>query len=274
MASFMKMRYFTIVLLMLSAIHLHAGSISCTTATSLVPDGSVLDFDSIQALTDSWYRFSAAAGRSYSIQVRDDVDADNPDLTVTYYGPGTFPPSSCSSPTPLTLITCPSGCTDTTATEPALAGNAKRVSIVTPSSLSGGSTYWIKVHNGSSTSSHYVSASVTETTLYAPSWSTYSSFNTGWNFVNATSQTITYTFTAVAYVGGTGTYTTTGTIAGTSSSTPYFVASTGALGVPASQDGDALFTHNGPPGAIAKVAYTVNAPTYLVGPALALPANS
>src|SRR5713226_1746473 len=93
MESFMKMRYFTIVLLMLSAIHLHAGSISCSTATSLVPDGRLLDFDSVQASTSNWYQFTATAGRSYSIEVRDDLDLNNTDFTVTYYGPN----STCSS---------------------------------------------------------------------------------------------------------------------------------------------------------------------------------
>ncbi len=266
----MKTRFLALALIVLATICAHAGSISCTTATALVPDGSSLDFDSVQANTDDWYRFTAVAGRSYSIAVRDDLDLDNPDFTVTFYGNAAFPPSSCSSPSPLPQLSAGSGYTDTTATEPALPANAKRVSIVTPSSFTGGAnTYWIKVHNGSTTTSHYVSIGVTETTLYAPNWSTYSGFNTGWSFRNTTSQTIAYTFTAVADAGA-GTYTTSGNIPSISSVSPYAAPSTGALSIPASQGGYALFTHNGPPGALAPFAYETNGTTYTVVPVLAL----
>src|SRR5713226_2397918 len=122
MEEIMKIRFFTIILLVLAAIPVYAGSISCSTATSLVPDGRLLDFDSVQASTSNWYQFTAIAGRSYSVEVRDDLDLDNPDFTVTYYTTG-----SCPTPTSYTSFT------DTHAYEPVVPVSTKRVSIVTSS---------------------------------------------------------------------------------------------------------------------------------------------
>src|SRR5215471_6230955 len=121
----MKIRNLTIMLVVLAAIHAHAGSISCSTATSLAPDGRLLDFDSVQANTTSWYQFTAAAGRSYSVEVRDDLDPNNTDLTVTYYGPNSTCSSLVSIPTSIASVT------DTHATEPVLPAGASRSSIVT-----------------------------------------------------------------------------------------------------------------------------------------------
>ncbi|HZR29848.1 MAG TPA: hypothetical protein VFA71_13805, partial [Terriglobales bacterium] len=136
----MKIRFLAIALIVFAAIQAYAGGTSCATATSLVPDGRLLDFDNVQPQPNppqpnggNWYQFTATAGRSYSVEVRDDVDPDNPDLTVTYYGPN----STCANlqtSIPTTVATV----TDTHATEPAVTGTTKRVSIVT--SATGGGT--------------------------------------------------------------------------------------------------------------------------------------
>jgi hypothetical protein len=261
----MKIRLFTIVLIILAVIQAHAGGVSCATATGLAPDGSVLDFDNIQPGSSNWYQFTAAVGRSYSIQVRDDVDPDNSDLTATYYGPN----STCSS-LQASIPTSIASVTDTHGTQPALPASASRSSIVTcaanypaPCAGSGGGMYWIKVQNSSSAISHYVSVGVTETTIYSGFWQNNSTLVTQWIFQNTTSQTISYTLTAVATNQGSGTYTSAGTMNAvlTAGSSPVLGASSFTIpagGIPLNQQGTAVFTHNGPPGAIQPFEFWIN----------------
>jgi len=237
----MKIRFFTIILLVLAAIPVYAGSISCSTATSLVPDGRLLDFDSVQANTGNWYQFTAIAGRSYSVEVRDDLDPDNSDLTVTYYTTG-----SCPLPNSYTSFT------DTHTYEPVVPASTKRVSIVTSSA--GGGTYWIKVQNGSTTTSHYVSVGVTETTIYSPAWTTQGSpaYTTQWILLNTTSQSITYTITLTATFNGSQTYSYANATLGPLTNKILNTSDTSTFSpvVNLNQGGYSIVIHNGPPGAV------------------------
>ncbi|HZR27622.1 MAG TPA: hypothetical protein VFA71_02490 [Terriglobales bacterium] len=258
----MKIRFLAVALIIFAAIQAYAGGTSCATATSLVPDGRILDFDNVQPQPSSnWYQFTATAGRSYSVELRDDVDPDNPDLTVTYYGPN----STCANlqtSIPTTVATV----TDTHATEPAVTGTTKRVSIVT--SATGGGTYWIQVQNTNASISHYVSVGVTETTIYASTWTTYGGFATQFILLNTTSQPVKFnlTLTAALY-GASGTYTTVDNAATSpltlggqpSASSNVLVATNSTCGptqicfspaVPANVAGYVILTHNGPPGAV------------------------
>ncbi|HTD25003.1 MAG TPA: hypothetical protein VK738_20295 [Terriglobales bacterium] len=261
----MKIRFFTIILLVLAAIPVYAGSISCTAATPLVPDGRLLDFDSVQANTANWYQFTATAGRSYSIEVRDDLDPNSTDFTITYYGPN----GSCPSPPAITSAAAT--VTDTHGYEPVLPAltspSTARASIVT--TASGGGMYWIKVQNTNTTTSHYVSVSVTETTLYSPAWNTCGGLITQWILSNTTSQPVNFTITLTATsVSPPVTY-TTGllTLGAPSSSTSGQTLSTAAGFTPSvptgssCQTGYVVLTHSGPPGAISVYADENNWPT-------------
>lgn len=253
----MKTRFLAVVSILFVAIHAHAGGVSCATATSLVADGRLLDFDNVQPSSSNWYQFTATAGRSYSVEVRDDVDGNNPDLTVTYYGPNSTCSSLVSIPTSIASIT------DTHATEPALPASGSRSSIVTcptanfvsPCTASGAGTYLIKVANGSSTASHYVSIGVTETTIYGSTWN--ASMNTQFLMQNTSSQSIAYTFTLSATAGGTQTYTTSGTLGAVATSTSLLNWATAGTITPG-QLGIAIFAHNGPPGAIQALEWWYN----------------
>jgi hypothetical protein len=247
----MKIRIFaTVLIMMVIAGHAYAGGSSCNTATGLVPDGSVLSFDAIQPASSNWYQFTATAGRSYSVQMRDDVDPDNTDLTVTYYGPN----STCSSLQP-SIPTSIASVTDTHATEPALPASASRSSIVTcaanfpaPCAGNGGGTYWIKVQNASVTVSHYVNVTVSETTIYSAYWNTFGGFNTQWFLQNTTSQPINCLLSLTA--GGVA-YTSSLTTVGAGSWAGFTTAATTftpALPVGGTM-GFTVITHNGPPGA-------------------------
>jgi hypothetical protein len=263
----MKTRLITIAaFLVFAAIHLHAGSAACTSATVLATDSSILDFDNIQPAGTNWYQFTAAAGRSYSIEVRDDVDSTSNDLQVTYYGPNSTCTNLLSIPASIASVT------DTRATEPVLPANASasRSSIVTcpvanftgSCAASGAGTYLVAVQNSSTTLSHYVRLSVTETTMFS-TWSTYSGLNTQYGFYNITSQTLAYTITMTSYSSATQASTVAtalGTMVGFSGS-PQSVLGTGpgALGLTTgNQSGNMVFTHNGPPGAIQPTAMLVN----------------
>ncbi|HZR27623.1 MAG TPA: hypothetical protein VFA71_02495 [Terriglobales bacterium] len=253
----MKIRFFMIVLVIFAAIQVHAGGASCATATGLAPDGSILDFDNIQPSSGNWYQFTATAGRSYSIQVRDDVDPDNSDLTVTYYGPN----STCTN-LQSSIPTSIASVTDTHTTEPALPASASRSSIVTcaanyaaPCTGNGGGTYWIKVQNNSTATSHYVSIGVTETTIYGSTWN--ANINTQFLIQNTSSQSIAYTLTLAATAGGTQTYTTSGTLGAVATSTSLLNWSTNG-NITAGQLGIAIFTHNAPPGAVQALEWWYN----------------
>jgi hypothetical protein len=260
----MKIQIFAAVLMMmLIASYAYAGGASCATATGLVPDGSVLGFDAIQPSSSNWYQFTAAAGRSYSVQVRDDVDPDNMDLTVTYYGPN----STCSSLQP-SIPTSIASVTNTNATEPALPASASRSSIVTcatnhpaPCTGNGGGTYWIKVQNGSATASHYVNVTVSETTLYSAYWNTFSNFNTQWFLQNTTSQPINCLLSLSA--GGVP-YTSPLATIGAASWAGFSTA--GTTFTPALPTGGTMgytvITHNGPPGAVQAFADEYNFGSY------------
>src|SRR5437868_2806555 len=149
----MKTR-FLLLFVTLSSVLCHAGGSSCTNATLLVPDGRVLNLDVVQPSGTVYYTFTATAGRSYSIDVHDDLDADNADLTVNYYQTSacTTAMAPASGP-PYTSTTF----RDTSNLEPFVgaATSKKRISIPAPAP----GAYFIKVVN-SGTSAHYLSVSV------------------------------------------------------------------------------------------------------------------
>src|SRR5260370_17347948 len=65
-----------------------AGGVNCPLATGLVPDGRILDLDYVPPATTVWYSFNTIAGRSYSVEVRDDLDGNpNADFAVSFWSP-------------------------------------------------------------------------------------------------------------------------------------------------------------------------------------------
>jgi hypothetical protein len=249
-----KVMLFSFLLLMLPA-RSFAGGASCSTATALIPDGRLLALDYVQPGGTAWYQFSATANRSYSVEVRDDLDPDNADFTPANGGGVLFyaAPVSCTTPVSSTNYT------DTHLTEPVAGPHATRFSIVP--TVTG--AYYLSVQNGSSTIGHYVTVAVTETTLYGELWTTGGGLATQFQFVSTTSQNVSCTLTLTATVGGTETKSVTQTIGPNSTPYPFtFSTGTGAgagyLGMNTRESGFAVLTHNGPPGAIQADAYWSN----------------
>lgn len=246
----MRTRLLAVALILLACSFAYAGSVSCSTATVMVPDGRILDFDNVPISTTTWYQFTATANRSYSLEVRDDLEADpGSDLTIKVY----TPTSTCAS------LTAATNTTDTHASEPVTpTTSGKRWSIVTTSSgATGGGVYLISVQNTSATLSHYVSLMVSETTLYATAYTT-TSANTYFYITNTTSAAVSYTYLFTSTGGTTATYATSVTANGVNAQN----TSSSSMNVPAtSQIGYVTITHNGPPGALQCMAETNNAIT-------------
>src|SRR6516162_2697915 len=85
-----------------------AGGSTCANATAVIPDGRSLVLDYVSPASTAWYQFNATANRSYSVELRDDLDPDSTDFTVSFYSA----PVSCSAPASSTNYT------DTHLTEP------------------------------------------------------------------------------------------------------------------------------------------------------------
>jgi hypothetical protein len=102
---------------------------------------------------------------------------------------------------------------------------------------------------------------VEETTLFNPAWSTNGAFDAFYSFQNTTTGAIDGTLTLLS-TAGTVVDTATATIAAGGT----FSTNTAAMSTPRNQTGVAIFTHNGPPGAIlceASVASFSASPPYI-----------
>src|SRR5205807_5554139 len=142
-----------LLLLLLPAMALAQNS--CATPTVVPASGEKTDFDFVAGGGTNVYQFDVKPNRSYSVEVRQDYDPVNTDLTAGGGSVTVFSDTGC-----LATVT---GLTDTTAAEPALPANSTRVSFVTPSSVPNGS-YRVQVVNGNAAAGRYISVKVAETT--------------------------------------------------------------------------------------------------------------
>jgi hypothetical protein len=234
-------------LVLLTPALLFAGT-TCATPTIVPSDGRVVDFDFVAPIGANFYQFSVTKGSSYSVEVRQDYDDVNTDLTVTA--------STDCVPTALT------GTTDTTSVEPALPSNSTRFSFTAAAS----GVVIVKVSNANASTGRYVSVSASETTQYNVRWSTFSGFVTQWGFQNTTSATIHASLTATTVLSGNG--------AGSGSSTVNFTVNPNsqvfliignnaafAFNVGANKAGFAVLTSDGPPGALLTDAFFLGGTT-------------
>jgi hypothetical protein len=235
-----------------------AGGVSCTSTTGVVPDGRLLEFDAVQPGSTAYYSFASVAGRSYSIEVRDDVDS-NPgsDLQFQYFSLAAQPAGwNCTNGSAMTPGTAPNYTStqyrDTTAIEPKLV-SGQRVSVPLPTN----DTIIISVKNSGSLA-HYVSVGVADTTLYDPAVITNGNMNNFYAINNTTSATINGVFTFRET--WTGALIAPSPIAvslapnGSSFNTGTSPGTQGYLNVTRGKYGTATFTHDGPPGAFIVVA--------------------
>jgi hypothetical protein len=255
-----RMLVLTAVLLLTPAL-MFAGS-TCGTATVVPADGRVVDFDFVSGTTGStntppgtnWYEFSGSAGHSYSVEVRQDYDDINTDLTV----------SVLSGACPGSAVTVNS----TVTSEPALPANSFRGSFTAGAS----GTFVVSVANSNASTGRYISVSVSDTTQYNVRWSTYGTFITQWGFQNTTGQPITATLVAFPTLPAAASHTITFTVP---ANTQLFKI----IGASASDDinegvneaGFAVLTHNGPPGGLLTDAFFINSAATVIVPSVFQP---
>ena len=228
----------------------------CTAPTVVPADGRIVDFDFVPQSASNFYQFTASAGHSYSVEVRQDYDDVNADVTATLSGPA----GTC--PTPAALA----GTNDTTAADPALPANATRVSFTAATS----GAHRIQVANANVGAGRYISVSVSDTTAYNVRWSTFGTFITQWGFQNTTSQDIAGTLKTTTTLGGTGTNTISFVVPANSQIFKIIAATSppGDISVGAGKAGFAVFTHNGPPGGILTDAFFINSAATVIVPSV------
>ena len=217
-----------------------AGS-ACATPTEVPASGGSTDFDFIAAGGKNFYEVNVKPNRSYSIEVLQDYDDLNTDLTTTV-----FSDTGCAAPVTLT---------DTKAAEPAIPNNGFRGSFITGAAVANPSYRIQVVHGNAAGTGRYIRVSVAETTLFSPLYTTFSGFNTFYRVYNTTSQSISGTLTAVGPTGAAAGTPVTLTVAPYSSSLTIYTGVTVpnadlGLTISANNAGPAFFVHNGPPAGI------------------------
>ena len=210
---------------------------------AMVPDGRISPTFTINSGTnDMAFFFLGRAGRSYSVEVQR-VTREHFDGTLSANWGGVN-------------VNCPvadiAGLRNTGTIEPAPQPNGFglfRGSFTAPSNA----FYMIRVGNTSATSAQ-VRASISDTTLFNPLWSTFSGFETFYRIQNTTNAscmvTLNLTNDAGALVGGSP---RTVTVAANSTFTTLHTgpgAFPPAMAVADNLAGGATFTHDCPPGAI------------------------
>ena len=206
---------------------------TCGNPTVIVPDGRITS-STIPNSQTFFFTITSRAGSSYSVEFHNVLGA-------AVQTPGTlsvFSDTGCSS-----SVTT----TNTAATDPG-DPNGERVSFTATTT-----TTRFSLANSSGGAITY-SFSVSDTTMFSPAWSTNSTFNSFYSFLNTTGGTIAGTLTL---------FNTLGTQVGTPTNftiNPNSTASTNtaALGTVRNTTGTAKFTHNGPPGAILAEAAIAN----------------
>ncbi len=244
----LKLVSFLGMLVLISPMLAFGAGTACGTDTHLVADGRILDFDFIAPGTTGFYRVDLVAGRSYSIEVRQDFDVNNTDLTISVL--------SGACPGAAVVVN------NTANTEPSTQVNAFRGSFVPAST---GTFHISVVHGNGAGVGRYVSVSVSDTTVFNPRWSTFATFITQWGFLNTTGTSLTGTLTVIDSVSG-GPYTKQVTIP---PGPTVFVTTTDTFTggpIPNAHAGSSFFTHNGPPGSILTDCFFVSGNAQVIVP--------
>jgi hypothetical protein len=187
--------------------------------------------------------FTPTVGRSYSIEITVPITTSG---VVPHIG---FISNTANCPDSGTI----SGAVVTNTIEPRLSGNGTRWSVISQSS----NAIRIRARDQA------FNVSVSETTLYNPSWSTVGGYFTQWGLQNTTGTSITGTLTVQESYGGSATYTRAVTLP--ANVTTFLTTLDPGFTIPPGRGGSATFAHNGPPGSVLGDAY-------LISPVLIVPA--
>jgi hypothetical protein len=253
------MKFYRLVLLtLLLALAGVAANAQCSNYYNVVPDGRISpDYYSVSASTANAHFFTVTAGHSYSAEVSMPFDSF---LTVpfTVFINETAGGSCSLSNSGVTV-------NDATYIDPNPGTGNANVTRLTFTALTSGHFGYVVVNNTDTGSAHSYVVTVSETTMFNPSWTTFSPYLTQWGLQNTTGATIHAVLTVKDAISG-GPYTKSVTI-GAGSVAFITTSSTFSGGpIPANHNGNAILTHDGPPGAIL-------ANTYIISSTVVFPAE-
>src|SRR5581483_3491927 len=113
---------------------------------------------------------------------------------------------------------------------------------------------YVVLNNTDGSNAHTFHLTVSETTMFSPTWSTFTPFQTEWGFMNTTGTSINGVLTVTDSISG-GPYTKSFSV----QAGKVLFMTTGSTfsggPIPANHNGGAYATHDGPPGALMPVAY-------------------
>ncbi len=213
-----------------------AQSVDCNSPTSVAPDGRTLS-GSIPAVTTFWFSVAARGTSSYAAEANYPTAADS-----------AFPALNAFAPTDVQP-----GCSGTSTLSPRnimqfdpVIPNGNRVSITAASAM----TILVSVTNSTMQARDFT-VRVAETTLFNPLWSTFGGFETFYRLQNTTRDTLNVTLRLINDAGTT-VATHNQPLAANATAPTIFTGPGPApgLGVPDNQAGQAILTHDGPPGAL------------------------
>jgi hypothetical protein len=207
-------------------------------AVPVVTDGRTYAVDSSVTPTYAW--FYVVQGRSYSIEVTP------PDgmTGVTPFAPVISDSVACPT------TTSAAGIVNTTSSEPRVNQGARWSIIGTSPSI---------VALRMRAVGQRFKVSVSETTLFNPSWSTAGAFATQWGLQNTTGSTITGTLTVQESFGGSASHSRSVSLPANSTTFVTTFDQFSGSTIPSGRGGSATFAHVGPPGAVQGDAYLVSA---------------
>jgi len=222
--------------LFVCAVGAQAQSVDCNSPTSVAPDGRTLS-GSIPAVTTFWFSVAARGTSSYAAEANYPTAADSAFPGLDAFAPGDVQPAcsgtSSLSPRNIRLF------------DPTLP-NGNRVSVTAASAM----TILVSVTNSTMQPRDFT-VRVAETTLFNPLWSTFGGFETFYRLQNTTRDSLTVTLRLINDAGTT-VATHNQPLAANSTAPTLFTGPGPApgLGVTDNQAGQAILTHDGPPGAL------------------------
>src|ERR1700682_5945397 len=232
------------------ALAVGSANAQCINFYNVVPDGRISSsYYSVAASSANTNFFTLTAGRSYSVEVSMPFDVFGTQPLQVFVNETTGGSCSLSN----------SGVTvnNATAIDPNSGGGFTNVTRLTFTALSSGDFGYVVVNNTDVSNTHFYNVTVSETTMFSPSWSTFTPFLTQWGLQNTTGSTINAVLTVTDSFGG-GPYIKTVAIA--PSATVFVRTGDSFAGGPihANHGGGAILTHDGPPGAIVANCYILN----------------
>jgi len=242
-------------------------STTCGGRGNLFADGRLSTLTSIPVSTSFFWDVAFVQGHSYSVELYTELQVFSGGvLQLFVLAPGNTCPDG---PTTLTL-------SSTIGIAPAGAGgDPQRVSFVAPVTSNGFPGYVVEVKNTSAATAQNFRVAVTDTTLFNPRWSTFSSFITQYGFRNTTNTAISVTLTVTDTLGSPPVAAVTQTFTVPAAGEVFkIIGPSGDIVIPGQHGGFANLATQGPPGSIKADAYFINPNGSVIVPSSFDPVNA